>query len=56
LVSAPGGSHRSCYFILSSPEFVKGLRPFFQTFDVEYGLVKSASFGFAVTMIGSIDV
>jgi len=38
---------------LSSPEFVKGLRLFFQTFDVEYGLVKSASFGFAVTMIGS---
>ena len=37
---------------LSSPEFVKGLRLFFQTFDVEYGLVKSASFGFAVTMIG----
>jgi phospholipid/cholesterol/gamma-HCH transport system permease protein len=38
---------------LSSPEFVKGLRLFCQTFDVEYGLVKSASFGFAVTMIGS---
>ena len=38
---------------LSSPEFVKGLRLFFQTFDVEYGLVKSASFGFAVTLIGS---
>ncbi|HEX8945504.1 MAG TPA: ABC transporter permease [Gemmatimonadaceae bacterium] len=38
---------------LSSPEFVKGLRLFFQTFDVEYGMVKSASFGFAVTLIGS---
>ncbi len=38
---------------LSSPEFVKGLRLFFSTFDVEYGLVKSASFGFAVTLIGS---
>jgi phospholipid/cholesterol/gamma-HCH transport system permease protein len=38
---------------LSSPEFVKGLRLFFQTFDVEYGLVKSGSFGFGVTMIGS---
>ena len=38
---------------LSSPDFVKGLRLFFQTFDVEYGLVKSASFGFAITLIGS---
>ena len=39
---------------LSTPEFAKGVRLFFQTFDVEYGLVKSASFGFAVTLIGSI--
>ena len=38
---------------LSTPEFAKGVRLFFQTFDVEYGLVKSASFGFAVTLIGS---
>ncbi|HMA23019.1 MAG: MlaE family ABC transporter permease [Gemmatimonas sp.] len=38
---------------LTSPDFVKGLRLFFHTFDVEYGLVKSASFGFAVTLIGS---
>ena len=37
---------------LSTPEFVKGLRLFFQPFDVEYGLVKSASFGFAVALIG----
>ena len=39
---------------LSSDEFVKGVRLFFQTFDVEYGLVKSASFGVAVTLVGSI--
>src|SRR5205823_1595824 len=38
---------------LSTPEFVKGLRLFFQTFDVRYGIVKSASFGFAVTLVGS---
>jgi phospholipid/cholesterol/gamma-HCH transport system permease protein len=38
---------------LSSQEFAKGVRLFFETFDVQYGLVKSASFGFAVTMIGS---
>ena len=37
---------------LSTPEFMKGLRLFFNTFDVEYGLVKSASFGAAVTLIG----
>jgi phospholipid/cholesterol/gamma-HCH transport system permease protein len=38
---------------LSADEFSKGLRLFFQTFDVEYGLVKSASFGGAVTLIGA---
>jgi phospholipid/cholesterol/gamma-HCH transport system permease protein len=37
---------------ISSAEFIKGVRLFFQTFDVSYGLVKSASFGFAVTLIG----
>ena len=39
---------------LSSPDFVKGLRLFFTAFDVRYGLVKSASFGAAVTLIGSM--
>lgn len=39
---------------LSTPEFVKGFRLFFATFDVEYGLVKSASFGIAVTLVGSL--
>jgi phospholipid/cholesterol/gamma-HCH transport system permease protein len=38
---------------LSSAEFVKGLRLFFLVFDVRYGLVKSASFGFAVTLVGA---
>jgi phospholipid/cholesterol/gamma-HCH transport system permease protein len=37
---------------LSSEEFVKGLRLFFETFDVQYGLVKASSFGFAVTLAG----
>ncbi|HET9426661.1 MAG TPA: ABC transporter permease [Gemmatimonadaceae bacterium] len=40
---------------ISSAEFVKGVRLFFQIFDVEYGLVKSASFGFAVTVIGCVQ-
>ena len=38
---------------LSSAEYVKGLRLFFQLFDVRYGLVKSASFGLAITLIGA---
>ena len=39
---------------LSSPDFVKGIRLFFSGFDVRYGLVKSASFGFTVTLVGCI--
>jgi phospholipid/cholesterol/gamma-HCH transport system permease protein len=38
---------------MSSADFTKGVRLFFQGFDVEYGLVKSASFGLAVTLVGS---
>lgn len=37
---------------MPSAEFVKGARLFFEPFDVTYGLVKSASFGVAVTLIG----
>ncbi len=37
---------------LSTQEFLRGARLFFQTFDVRYGLVKAASFGAAVTWIG----
>jgi phospholipid/cholesterol/gamma-HCH transport system permease protein len=40
---------------LSSPDFVKGMRLFFTSFDVRYGLVKSASFGAAVTLIGCMN-
>ncbi|MEW5917454.1 MAG: ABC transporter permease, partial [Gemmatimonadota bacterium] len=39
---------------MSSPEFVKGLRLFFQAFDIRYGLIKAASFGTAVTFIGCL--
>jgi phospholipid/cholesterol/gamma-HCH transport system permease protein len=39
---------------LSTYDFQRGLRLFFQVFDVQYGLVKSASFGMAVTLIGSL--
>jgi phospholipid/cholesterol/gamma-HCH transport system permease protein len=39
---------------LSSAEFVRGLRLFFDPFDVRYGLVKSSSFGVAVTFAGCL--
>ncbi|HKW12094.1 MAG TPA: ABC transporter permease [Gemmatimonadaceae bacterium] len=39
---------------ITSPDFVKGLRLFYSGFDVRYGLVKGASFGFVVTLVGSI--
>ena len=37
---------------VSTAEFVKGLRLFFTPFDVQYGMVKAASFGATVTFIG----
>lgn len=37
---------------MSTPEFVRGLRLFFRPFDVQFSLIKAASFGFAVTAIG----
>lgn len=37
---------------LSTPEFIRGLKLYFYTFDVTYSLIKAASFGFAVTSIG----
>jgi phospholipid/cholesterol/gamma-HCH transport system permease protein len=37
---------------ISTPQFLKGVRVFFQSFDIRYGLVKSASFGAAVALIG----
>jgi phospholipid/cholesterol/gamma-HCH transport system permease protein len=40
---------------LSSADFVKGLRLFFDAFDVQYGVVKAASFGTAVTVIGCMQ-
>jgi phospholipid/cholesterol/gamma-HCH transport system permease protein len=40
---------------LSTPEFMKGVRLFFDAFDVRYGLVKASSFGFAVTVLGCVN-
>ncbi len=38
---------------ITSSEFLRGARLFFDPFDIQYGLIKSASFGLAITMIGS---
>ncbi len=37
---------------VSTDEFVRGLRLFYRPFDWQYGLIKSASFGFTITLIG----
>ena len=37
---------------ISSAEFVRGLRLFYGPFDWQYGLIKSSSFGLAITTIG----
>jgi phospholipid/cholesterol/gamma-HCH transport system permease protein len=37
---------------LSTPEFVKGLKFLYQFKDVWFGLVKSASFGLIITLVG----
>lgn len=37
---------------MSTPQFVRGLRLFFEPFDIQYSLIKAASFGLAVTSIG----
>ncbi len=40
---------------LSSAEFVKGLQQFYRFKDIWFGLVKSASFGAAVTLLGCLQ-
>lgn len=37
---------------MSTPEFMKGLRLFFEPFDVQFAVIKSFSFGLTVTGVG----
>ncbi len=37
---------------MSTEEFVRGLRLFFQPFDITYSIIKTTSFGFIVTIVG----
>lgn len=49
-----GGWASALYLLdMSTPEFLRGARLFFDPFDVEFSIIKSASFGMAVTLIGS---
>ena len=38
---------------MGSPQFVKGLKMFFDGFDVTFAMIKSVSFGLVVTGVGS---
>jgi phospholipid/cholesterol/gamma-HCH transport system permease protein len=40
---------------LSTPDFLKGLKLFYQFKDIWFGLVKSASFGAAVALMGCLE-
>ena len=37
---------------MSTQEFIRGLRLFFEPFDVTYSLIKTTSFGFLITIVG----
>lgn len=37
---------------MSTPQFVRGLQLFYDPFDIQFSLIKAASFGLAVTSIG----
>lgn len=37
---------------MSSPQFLRGLRLFFEPWDVQYSMIKSISFGITVTAVG----
>ena len=37
---------------MSTPEFLKGIRLFFETFDVQFALIKGVSFGAILTSVG----
>jgi phospholipid/cholesterol/gamma-HCH transport system permease protein len=39
---------------LSTPDFLKGLKLFYVFKDVWYGLFKSATFGFTITLVGCV--
>jgi len=53
-VGVGAGWLTSLYLLdMSTPEFMKGLRLFFVPWDIQFGIIKSLSFGLTITSIGS---
>jgi phospholipid/cholesterol/gamma-HCH transport system permease protein len=50
-----GAGWITCLYLLdmSTPEFMKGLRLFFEPWDIQFAVIKSFSFGLTITSIGS---
>jgi phospholipid/cholesterol/gamma-HCH transport system permease protein len=38
---------------MTSPEFIRGLRLFFDSYDVQFAMIKAATFGLTVTSVGA---
>lgn len=52
-VGIAAGWMTSLYMLdMTTPEFVRGLRLFFEPFDVRFSLIKATSFGLTVTALG----
>jgi len=53
-VGITAGWVTSLYLLdMSTPEFMKGLRLFFEPWDIQFAVIKSFSFGLTITSIGS---
>jgi phospholipid/cholesterol/gamma-HCH transport system permease protein len=53
LLGIVAGWATSLYLLdMSSPEFMKGLRLFFEPWDVQFSAIKSVSFGITITAVG----
>jgi len=50
-----GMVHSLVLLDLSTQDFIKGLKLFYVFKDVWFGLLKSASFGFTITLVGCIE-
>ena len=53
IIGVSAGWITSLYLLdMSTPEFMKGLRLFFEPWDVQFAVIKSLSFGLTITSIG----
>ena len=52
-IGVTAGWVTSLYLLdMSTPEFMKGLRLFFEPWDIQFAVIKSVSFGLTITSIG----